>query len=167
MNIDFIKQGEMLAAEMEKIHLSGLEPEKAEIKFQHYSNIILKRMISESRNEELDLDDVIAAIRIIDRIPDITGSPYTLNTDTIVNDAVLSILTPSRVLNELQKKGTSLDAEIMLNGVKLTLSDAIKIYQCLENLSEEIAFGYKNHMRIKVSEDYFEEMGFNPFKLGK
>ncbi|MFV3373901.1 hypothetical protein ACNE9Y_06990 [Pseudomonas sp. NY11226] len=167
----FIEEAQQFAAELGKVHAeieNGHDIDvDADDRFVEFANDLSARMISASKSYGFDFDDILEAIRFVEKIEDIHGSAYAANIDTDLPYATQEILTPLRVFEHMEKQSGKhgADTEIMLNGVKFNLEQAQMFYDALAGLNAEIAFGYLNHGQVNVENNYFDDLEFNPLEI--
>lgn len=163
-NISFLKRAKNFSNDIAVLIILDKDDDSVDEKYMAFTKKFAKQLIDESSRVDFDLDDAIQAIKLVQAIPDCHGNPFEGTIPSDMPEATMKILTPAKVFEHMLKTGTPPETEIVLNGMKMTLENASQFYDCLAGVNAEIAFGYQNHGIVNVENDYFEEMGFNPFQ---
>ena len=152
---------------MEEFIAINEDDDSVDEKFMEFSKDLSARMIAASKKSDFDLGDVIDTIRFMEQIEDFHGNIFAGNIDTNLPYATQEILTPVRVFSHMEKESGKHASHTMfvLNGERINLEQAQMFYDALAGLNAEIAFGYLNHGKVQVADNYFEELEINPLTM--
>lgn len=164
MKNSFMKLAKDFSHEMAVLIITDEDDDSVDERYMAFTEKFAKQMIEESSKSDFDLDDAIQAIKIVQAIPDFHGNPFEGTIPSDMPEAIVKILTPARVFGHMLKTGTPPNTEIVVNGVKMTLRNASWFYDCLAGVNADISNCYKATGTVNVENDYFKEMGFNPFQ---
>ena len=160
----FAREAKLFAVEIGALIILEEDADSVDERYMAFTEKFSKKLISKSTEPDFDLDDAIEAIKLIQAIPDFHGNPFDGAIPSDIPEAVVKILTPARVFGHMLKTGTPPNTEIVVNGVKMSLRNASWFYDCLAGINADISNCYKDTGTVNVGNDYFKEMGFNPFQ---
>jgi hypothetical protein len=163
-NISFLKRAMDFSNDIAVLIIIDKDDDSVDEKYMAFTEKFAKQMIEESSKDDFDLDDAIQAIKLVQSIPDYHGDTFEGAIPSDMPEAIVKILTPARVFGHMLKTGTPPNTEIVLNGVKMTLNNAMWFYHSLAGVNAHISNCYKDSGTVNIENDYFKEMGFNPFQ---
>lgn len=168
-NVTFLQQAQNFAAEMVeliKVYEDGDEPDERYIAFtkELSSRIIAETSTSMSHQQ---YNDAFAALRLVAQIKDFHEREFHGAITCHLDDAILHVMHPTNTLKFLVEEGVDEHKEIILNGVSITIRDAIKIFKVFNALAASVSHGifyngiYNNDWDGHILSD---SIGYNPIQ---
>ncbi|MBI8760029.1 hypothetical protein JE006_23125 [Pseudomonas aeruginosa] len=166
MNKPFTKEAEAFAAEMVeliKVHEDGDEPDE---RYKSFTKEFSRKIISETAfHTTLDnYRDITAALRLISKIKSFNGSEFEGMVDSYLNSAILHIMKPVPSLSALIEGGADEKSEIMINGTKITIDEAILIFENINAISASIANSIFYKDECQTEDIATANLGYNPIQ---
>lgn len=165
-NNPLTKEAEEFAAEMAelvKVYEDGDEPDE---RYKEFVREFSKKIIGEtSLHMNLDVfKDLKSALTLISKIENYHGETFEGSIDSYLNSAILHVMKPVRSLSSLIEDGSDENSEIVVNGVTLTISQALFIYEHIDAIAAGISHSlfYKG---VVITDDIASaNLGYNPIQ---
>lgn len=168
-NKPFLKEAEAFAAEMAeliKVYEDGDEPDE---RYKEFVKEFSKKIIGEtSLHMSLDLfRELKSALQLISKIKNYHGEPFEGSIDSYLNSAILHVMKPVRALSSLIEDGSDENSEIVVNGVKMTISQALFIYEHIDAIAAGISNSLFYKGVVNTDDIASENLGYNPIQKPK
>ncbi len=144
----------------------GDEPDE---RYTQFTNDFSKRIIAETAlNLDLEMfNNVRSALRIIAEIEDYHGDTFEGNVDSDLDVAVRHIMKPSQSLRFLIENGESENNTIVVNGVDMTIAEAIRIFDHIDAIGASLSHSLFYEQSLSAEDIASENLGYNPIQKPK
>ncbi|MFV3378428.1 hypothetical protein ACNE9Y_30380 [Pseudomonas sp. NY11226] len=159
----YLEQAQQFAAEMVElvmVHKDGDEPDE---RYQQFVEEFAKKIIGET-SLHLTLDqfrDLRQALQLVSKIESYNGETFEGNIDSYLDSAILHVMKPIRSLSAMLEDGEDENKEIMVHGVKMTIAQAIFIFEHIDAISANISLNLFYKGEVETDDISSENLGYN------
>lgn len=163
---NFTAEAQQFKNEMLKLveqYEDGDEPDE---RYQQFVKGFAQKIIGETAihlNEET-YKEIIAAIKIVSKIEDYKGNTFEGNVNSYLDSAIFHVARPSLSLQMLMADVEDEKKEIIINGVTLTIWDAIRIFESMDVIMANISHSIFYKGVCETNDVVTETLGYNPIQ---
>ena len=166
---NFTAEAQQFKDEMLKLveqYEDGDEPDE---RYTQFTNDFSKRIIVETAlNISLEnFNDIKVALQIISKIEDYKGNTFEGNVDSDLDVAVRHIMKPSQSLRFLIENGESEKNTIAVNGVDMTIAEAIRIFDHIDAIGASLSHSLFYDQSLSAEDIASDNLGYNPIQKPK
>ncbi|KWS79739.1 hypothetical protein [Pseudomonas amygdali] len=144
----------------------GDEPDE---RYSQFTNEFSKRIIADTSlpiNVE-KFNDVKSALRIIADMEDYHGDTFEGNVDSDLDVAIRHIMKPPQSLRFLIENGESENNTIMVNGIDMTIEEAIRIFDHIDAIGVSLSHSLFYNQALSADDIASNNLGYNPIQKPK
>ena len=166
---NFTAEAQQFKNEMLKLveqYEDGDEPDE---RYAQFTNEFSKRVMADTSlpiNVE-KFNDVRSALKIIAEIEDYHGDTFEGNVDSELDVAIRHIMKPSQSLRFLIENGDSENNTIVVNGVELTIAEAIRIFEHIDAIGASLSHSLFYDQALSTEDIASDNLGYNPIQKPK
>ncbi|RMR29456.1 hypothetical protein ALP36_03648 [Pseudomonas syringae pv. coriandricola] len=166
---NFTAEAQQFKDEMLKLveqYEDGVEPDE---RYTQFTNEFSKRIIAETvLNLDLEnFNDARLALRIIAEIEAYDGDFFEGNVDSYLDVAIRHIMKPPHSLRFIIENGESEKNSMVVNGVELTIAEAIRIFEHIEAVGASLSHTLFYNQALSIEDIASENLGYNPIQKPK
>ncbi|WP_122393838.1 hypothetical protein [Pseudomonas savastanoi] len=166
---NFTAEAQQFKDEMLKLveqYEDGVEPDE---RYTQFTNEFSKRIIAETvLNLDLEnFNDARLALRIIAEIEQYDGDNFEGNVASDLDIAVRHIMKPSQSLRFLIENGESENNTIVVNGVDMTIEEAIRIFDHIDAIGASLSHNLFYDQSLSAEDIASDNLGYNPIQKPK